>query len=260
MDAGIPRWVTFANVKGGSGKSTAAYAAALAAAQSGRHVGVLDLDPSGWLSTALAPNGFAGRPTAADVLSGTAHVRDAIVVTDLGVALLPCDRALYQAALSRHALAELRAEMEELVELVIADSQSGENRLPALMQVSDRIVIPMPLDRVSAIVSTDTLRVAEAAGVLDRVGGLLPAIVRLRLGQPEDQEGREVYANMRVLDIGYENIFPVSKKWSRASSAGELPPAELVEHVAIPLLREIMERSSEAARLRIWMTSYSRAA
>lgn len=253
----MTRWLGFCNVKGGAGKSTTAFACAIAAAQLGRRAVVVDLDPSGWLSAAL---GVLHHPiTVADVLTGKAKVEEAVTVSDLGVAVLVGGRALYHVGLSYEAMQGLRQQVDPLFEVVLADSHPGENMIPALMRVCDRICIPLPLDRVSAIVSTDTLVIADEAGALDRIGGLLPAIVKLRQGEPEDTEGREVYSNMTMLGISYETIFVTSKHWSRATTLAEPPPSRLINGIAVPLFSEVLERRADPDRLRIWMHAYSRA-
>jgi cellulose biosynthesis protein BcsQ len=255
MNGSPSQWLGFFNVKGGAGKSTAAFASAIAASQLGHKVVVVDLDPSGWLSSAL---GVIGHPVGlAQVFTGQARVHEAIALSHLGVAVLVGGKPLYHVGLSYEVLADLRRQLESVADLVIADSQGGESRAPALMKVCDRICIPTPLDRVSAIVSTDTLRVADAAGVLDRVGGLLAAIVKLRKGEPEESEAREVYANMRLIDIAYETIFPVSRLWKTATDLSDLPPQRLLDAVAIPLLKEARHRRANPDRLRIWMQAYS---
>jgi cellulose biosynthesis protein BcsQ len=251
-----PRWFGYFNVKGGGGKSTAAFASAVAASQLGQEVLVIDADPSGWLSSAL---GVLGHPLGlADVLTGRAKVHEAIALSHLGVAVLVGSRPLYHVGLSHEAMADLRQQLNPLFETVIVDTQAGENRAPALMAVCDRICIPTPLDRVSAIVTTDTLRIAEEVGALDRIGGLLAAIVKLQKGEPEQSEAREVYANMRLIDIAYETLFTVARQWKTATDLAELPPQRLINAVAIPLFREIQARRADPDRLRIWMQAYSR--
>jgi MinD-like ATPase involved in chromosome partitioning or flagellar assembly len=251
-----PRWFGYFNVKGGGGKSTGAFATAIAASQCGLQVGVVDGDPSGWLSSAL---GVLGHPVGlAEVLTGQAKVHDALAISHLGVAVLVGSRSLYHVGMSHEALADLRQQLDPLFEVVIADSQGGENRAPAMMRVCDRIIIPTSLDRVSAIVTTDTLRLAAEAGALDRVGGLLAAIVKLRKGEPEQSEAREVYANMRLIDIAYETIFPISGQWKTATDLAALPPQRLLDAVAMPLWREVQARRADPDRLKIWMQAYSR--
>jgi cellulose biosynthesis protein BcsQ len=254
---GPATWLGFFSVKGGTGKSTAAFATAVAAAQLGRRVVVVDTDPSGWLSSAL---GVLDHPVdLAMVLKGQAQVSDAIAVSHLGVGVLVGSRPLYPVGLSSDVMRDLRRQVDVVAEIVIVDSQAGENRVPGVMAVCDRICVPTPLDRVSAIVATDTLTIADEVGALDRVSGLLPAIVKLRKGDPEGTEAREVHGNMRLLDISHETIFTVSTQWRRATDLAELPPLSLLETIATPLLAELQTRRADPARLRIWMHAYSRA-
>lgn len=252
------RWLGFSSVKGGAGKTTAAWATAVAAAQQGRQVGVVDGDPSGGISTALGvPDQAVGL---ADVLTGRVRVRDALVVSPLGVAVLAGTRALYRVGIGHEAIQEVRGELAEIVELVVADTQPGENLLPAMLRQCDRICVLFEMDRASAITCTDTLFKADEVGALHSVGGLLPTKTIWRAGYPQDTDGRELYRGMEMLKIAYDTRFPLSKQWSRAMGLAEPPPQRLLEEVAVPLLHEVENRLADEARLRIWMSYYSREA
>src|SRR5882672_12938673 len=80
-DAPRPRVLAIANQKGGVGKTTTAINLGTALAAIGEHVLVVDLDPQGNASTGLGIERKARRTSTYDVLSGAAHMREAIVQT-----------------------------------------------------------------------------------------------------------------------------------------------------------------------------------
>jgi cellulose biosynthesis protein BcsQ len=250
------KWLGLFNIKGGAGKSTTAWALALAASSLDFRVLVVDMDPRGWISGALGiPR---NQIDLAQVLTGRAKVEQAIAISELGVGVLVGSEPLAHIGINRDMMLEMRSQIDPHFDIVIADSPDGVGRSAGLMAVCDRICIPTPLDRMSAIVSTDTMRAAESVGVLNRVGGLLPAIVRLRNGEPEDTEGREVFSAMRALDIKYGCMMVVSKQWSRATSLAAYPPPKLLRSTAVPLFHEVRSRLSNPTHLSIWMNAYSR--
>jgi cellulose biosynthesis protein BcsQ len=245
------------STKGGVGKSTTAYALAVAAAQQGLNLLVVDLDPSCWLTGAL---GILDHPVSlTDVLNGSARLVEATAISHLGIAVLVGGRKLKHVALGRQVMHGLREQLAPVYDLIIIDTEGEDTKLPGVMDVLESICVPMPLDRMSAIIASDTLHVAQEAGVLDRVGGLLAVNVKFRKDEPEDTEGREVYSHMRLLGIAYDHVVPGSKVWSRAASGSECPPPKHVD-LANALLDEIRIRCSDPSRLRIWMQAYSREA
>src|ERR1700681_885085 len=81
--AGRPRVLAIANQKGGVGKTTTAINLGTALAAIGEHVLIVDLDPQGNASTGLGVERKARRTSTYDVLSGSAHMREAIVQTSV---------------------------------------------------------------------------------------------------------------------------------------------------------------------------------
>jgi chromosome partitioning protein len=79
--SGRTRILTFANQKGGVGKTTTAINLGTALAAIGERVLVIDLDPQGNASTGLGIDRSARRVSTYDVLSGDAPLRAAIVKT-----------------------------------------------------------------------------------------------------------------------------------------------------------------------------------
>jgi chromosome partitioning protein len=80
---GRPRVIAIANQKGGVGKTTTAINLGTALAAIGEHVLIVDLDPQGNASTGLGVERKARRTSTYDVLSGAAHMREAIVQTSV---------------------------------------------------------------------------------------------------------------------------------------------------------------------------------
>ena len=80
---GRPRVIAIANQKGGVGKTTTAINLGTALAAIGEHVLIVDLDPQGNASTGLGVERKARRTSTYDVLSGSAHMREAIVQTSV---------------------------------------------------------------------------------------------------------------------------------------------------------------------------------
>jgi len=73
------RVITVANQKGGVGKTTSTVNLAMALAQHGASVLVIDLDPQGNASTALGVEHAAGTPSTYDVLLGDASIAEVAV-------------------------------------------------------------------------------------------------------------------------------------------------------------------------------------
>ncbi len=80
---GRPRVIAIANQKGGVGKTTTAINLGTALAAVGEKVLIVDLDPQGNASTGLGVERKARRTSTYDVLSGSAHMREAIVQTSV---------------------------------------------------------------------------------------------------------------------------------------------------------------------------------
>ncbi|HEX2902858.1 MAG TPA: ParA family protein [Jatrophihabitans sp.] len=81
------RVLTVANQKGGVGKTTTTVNVAMALAQHGLRVLVIDLDPQGNASTALGVEHSAGTPSIYDVLLGSSSLSEVAVPVELAPSL-----------------------------------------------------------------------------------------------------------------------------------------------------------------------------
>lgn len=134
---------TFANLKGGAGKTTSAVAIADALSHEG-HVLVVDLDPQGTLSAWIAKRTEAAR----ELLTGDFRPSDHILSVREGLDVIPSNRSLERATQKRSA--ELASRLERLwaatsgVDYVLVDTppQAGELVTAALLS-ADNVLCPV---------------------------------------------------------------------------------------------------------------------
>lgn len=172
--------LTFANLKGGSAKTTSALAVAAEAARRGLDVVLLDLDPQATLTVSA---GVDPGPVTAALLAGecdAAHAYDALRDVADGAPLAPGGRLRILPA-SRHLLRLERTAPVRLSERVLALAERLESE-------ADLFVVDTP-PQTSALVTAGlasadyvVVPVASGRGALD---GLLDVIeVSERLGTP----------------------------------------------------------------------------
>ena len=143
--------ITIANQKGGTAKSTTAAALAQAAADQGKKVLAIDLDPQGNLSFFLAAD--TSRPGSFEILSGTAAAADTIQRSGSGIDAIPASWNLATITSSKGSARRLQRAQEPIKEsydLIIIDTPptAGELQYNAL-QASTGLIIPLQADIVS---------------------------------------------------------------------------------------------------------------
>jgi chromosome partitioning protein len=186
----VTQTLVFAAHKGGAGKTTAAVNVAGCAAELGRKVLLVDVDPQGAATAAIG--GADTKPTLYEVLAGRATIDEAVRPTSVkGLDVLPADldlagaelelprRAQWQTAL-RNALAPSGARWD----LVLLDSAPGLGVLPFVaLAAADRAVVTSPPTFLSVRAMRHLLATVEqAAGFAPglEVLGIVPSIVGRR--------------------------------------------------------------------------------
>ncbi|HEX4727433.1 MAG TPA: AAA family ATPase, partial [Jatrophihabitans sp.] len=147
------RVIGVANQKGGVGKTTSAVNIAMALAQHGLRVLLVDLDPQGNASTALSVEHSAGTPSIYDVLLGGATLHEVAVPVELApslrcvpatIDLAGADIELASQVAREYRLKRAIAEYQEPVEYILIDCPPtlGLLTLNALVG-AEEILIPI---------------------------------------------------------------------------------------------------------------------
>ena len=185
----MPRRLTIASQKGGTGKTTVALNLAVALAERGRRVLLADLDPQGGIGLSLAreDDELAGL---ADLMTGTVTPEEAILKTRLpGLSLLPrgrldpaevCDYE--QALFGPSILSGTLNRLEKDHDLVLLDTPSGVGLVTrAALAVSDFVLVPFQTESLSLRSVSQILRVIEHVKTNEnprlQLLGILPAMV-----------------------------------------------------------------------------------
>jgi chromosome partitioning protein len=147
------RVMTIANQKGGVGKTTTAVNLAVALAQHGLRVLLIDLDPQGNASTAMGVDHSAGTPSVYDVLLGSSSLADVAVPVEVSptlrcvpatIDLAGADIELASQVAREHRLRKAVADYTDEVDYILIDCPPALGLLTLNALVAGReILIPI---------------------------------------------------------------------------------------------------------------------
>ncbi len=224
---------TFANQKGGVGKTTTVINIAASMADWGYRVLVVDIDPQGNATTSLGINGRQVAASTYEVLLGERSVAEVLLPTRWeGLSLLPSAPALAGASVELNALPDTRQRAERL-QLALADVQGFDYILvdspPSLglltvngLTAAEGVIVPvqceyLALEGLSQLMNTITL-VQRGLNPALTLRGLVLTMFdgRTTLARQVVSEVRQHFPQ-RVFKI----LIPRSVRLSEAPSYGE---------------------------------------
>jgi len=226
--------IAIVSIKGGSGKTTSALNIAVAFAEKGRSVLLVDLDPQGAIGHSLA-KGDTEWIGLADCLMGRTSIDDAIINTKLPTLFIlprgkldPIDTVEYETTLqSPNAIGKVISEIENRYDCVLFDTPSGLGMITrAALQISDFVLLPLQAEPLALRTIGQTLRVIDHVKANENESiellGILATMARL---------GEETSFNvMSTIWSGFASVFetviPRADIFAAASAAG-LPVAFL---------------------------------
>jgi chromosome partitioning protein len=239
----MARRLVIASQKGGVGKTTVALNLAVALAQRGRRVRLVDLDPQGGITLALG-RGETEQPGLAELILGHVTPETALLRThQTGLSILPrgrldpADACEFEQALFRPGvLEEALRHLESETDLVVLDAPAGLGLVTrAVLSISDFVLVPFQTHALSLRSVGQVLRVIEHVESQEnprlRLLGILPTLV---------EEGKS--ASAAVLAEVW-NGFPVL--------ASHIPYSEsiqLASHHALPVAFLAGHGSEDARR------------
>ena len=159
--------ISIANTTGGSGKSTTALAVAVAAAEYGRNVLLIDLDERANLTFQLATEN--PRFTILEVATGSASNEVAIIRTNERIDFLPAAPRITALDTAQISIENLKQKFANY-DLVVIDTSSALNQRLALAGELSDAVLYVSTDSLAAVrgvvLASDFFKKADSLGVL----------------------------------------------------------------------------------------------
>jgi len=229
-----PRILTVANQKGGVGKTTTAINLGTALAAIGEEVLLVDLDPQGNASTGLGIDHGRRTVSTADVLTGRAALRDAIVdtrVPRLAIAPSTLDLLGIELEISKDGdrAIRLRKSLQLLgdggrgLSYVLIDCPPSLNLLTInALTAADAVVVPLQCEFFALEGLGQLLRTVERVRSTLNPRLVIQGIV-LTMFDPRNKLSGQVVADVREFMGGkvYETIIPRNVRLSEAPSYGK---------------------------------------
>jgi chromosome partitioning protein len=231
-----PRILTVANQKGGVGKTTTAINLGTALAAIGEEVLLVDLDPQGNASTGLGIDHKSRTVSTADVLTGRAAMRDAIVDTSVPrLAIAPSTLDLLgvelEIAKDHERAVRLKKALQALgdggpersLSYVLIDCPPSLNLLTInALTAADAVVVPLQCEFFALEGLSQLLRTVDQVRSSLNPGLVIQGIV-LTMFDPRNKLSGQVVADVREF-MGakvYETIIPRNVRLSEAPSYGK---------------------------------------
>lgn len=147
--------ISFANQKGGVGKTTSAINAAAALGKRGKRVLLIDLDPQGNATSGVGIGKKSAKLSSYDVLIGRTEMKEAILATEFkNLWLLPSNMALAGADLELTELEHRESRLKSALfpvkddyDYIIIDCPPALSQLTVnALTASNGVIIPMPCE------------------------------------------------------------------------------------------------------------------
>jgi chromosome partitioning protein len=220
--------IVIASQKGGVGKTTVALHLALALAERGRSILLVDLDPQGGIGLSLAKGDTELRGLA-DLLMGELQAQEAVVQTQVpNLSLLPrgrldpidtCD--FEQALFAPGVLEGTLRDVEGAFDLVLIDTPSGLGMITrGALRAARFVLLPFQASSLSLRSISQALRVVEHVKSFENPAlallGILPT-----MADRATEGGQELLVDIWTGFAGVlDTVIPHAEVFTRASRAG----------------------------------------